>query len=227
MFKHIINLFFPAVCAGCNSLLSSNEKVICTVCRHNIPLTHQHMSRDNEAFKKFYGRIPLEYASALLYFHKKGIAQEIIHKLKYKGHQEIGTVLGYWYAQDLKEIISIKTVDVIIPVPLHYRKFRERGYNQVTTFGQALSADLNISFNDSILERKVYSKTQSKKSLLGRAEGIETIFDVSFTENDHGKHFLLIDDVITTGATLEACSRALLKIPGSKISIVCMAMAQS
>lgn len=227
MFKHIINLFFPAVCAGCNSLLSSNEKVICTLCRHNIPLTNQHLNPDNEAFKKFYGRIPLEYASALLYFHKKGIAQEIIHKLKYKGHQEIGTVLGHWYAQDLKEIKILETVGVIIPVPLHKRKYRERGYNQVTTFGKALSTDLNILYNDSILKRKVYSKTQSKKNLLGRTEGIESIFDVSFTEMDHNKHFLLIDDVITTGSTLEACSRALLKIPGSKISIVCMAMAQS
>lgn len=227
MFKHLINLFFPAVCAGCNTLLSSNEKVICTLCRHNIPLTNQHINPDNEAFKKFYGRIPLEYASALVYFHKKGIAQEIIHKLKYKGHEEIGTVLGHWYAQDLKEIAILTTVDVIIPVPLHKRKYRERGYNQVTTFGKALSAELNISYSDSILLRKVYSKTQSKKSLLGRTEGIESIFDVSFTDNDHGKHFLLIDDVITTGATLEACSRALLKIPGSKVSIVCMAMAQS
>jgi ComF family protein len=226
MFKYIINLFFPPVCAGCNSLLSSNEKVICTNCRHNIPLTNQHINPDNEALKKFYGRIPVEYASALLYFHKKGIAQELIHKLKYKGHEEIGTVLGHWYAQDLKEIETLKTVDIIIPVPLHKRKYRERGYNQVTTFGKALSIDLNIKYNDAILQRKVYSKTQSKKTLLGRTEGIEAIFDVSFTKKDHGKHFLLIDDVITTGATLEACSRALLKIPGTKISIVCMAMAQ-
>jgi ComF family protein len=227
MLKHLINLFFPAVCAGCNSLLSSNEKVICTHCRHNIPLTNHHINSNNEAFKKFYGRIPVEYASALLYFHKKGIVQEIIHKLKYKGHEEIGTVLGNWYAQDLKEIVILKTVDVIVPVPLHKRKYRERGYNQITTFGEALSAELNILYNDSILKRKVYSKTQSKKNLLGRSEGIDSIFDVSFTEKDHDKHFLLIDDVITTGATLEACSRALLKIPGAKISIVCMAMAQS
>lgn len=227
MLKHIINLFFPAVCAGCNSLLSSNEKVICTLCRHNIPLTNQHTNPNNEAYKKFYGRIAIEYASALLYFHKKGIAQEIIHKLKYKGHEEIGTVLGHWYAQDLKEIGLLKTIDVIIPVPLHKKKYKERGYNQVTTFGKALSDELNVLYDESILIRKVYSKTQSKKNLLGRSEGIETIFDVSFTKKDHGKHFLLIDDVITTGATLEACCRALLKIPDSKISIVCMAMAQS
>lgn len=227
MFKTLINLFFPKVCAGCNSFLLSNENVICTLCRHNIPLTNHHLNPENEAFKKFYGRIPVEYTSALVYFHKKGIVQEIIHNLKYKGHEEIGTVLGEWYAEDLKNSAILQTVDVIIPVPLHKRKLKERGYNQVTNFGLALSKDLNLDYNDSVLFRRVYSKTQSKKNLLGRSDGIETIFDVSFTEKDHHKHFLLIDDVITTGSTLEACSHALLKIPGAKISIVCMAMAHS
>ena len=227
MFKYLLNLFFPPVCSGCNSFLLTNEKVICTVCRHHIPLTNHHLSPENEAFKKFYGRIPLEYASAFLYFHKKGIVQELIHKLKYKGHEEIGAIIGNWYAEDLKESTILKTANVIIPVPLHKKKYKERGYNQVTTFGLALSEEFNIPYNDSILFRAVYSKTQSQKSLLGRSEGIDTVFDVNFGEKDHNKHFLLIDDVITTGATLEACSRALLKIPGARISIVCMAMAQS
>jgi ComF family protein len=118
-------------------------------------------------------------------------------------------------------------VDVIIPVPLHKKRLKERGYNQVTNFGLALSKNFEIPLNDSILKRKVYSKTQSKKNLLGRTEGIETVFDVAFNEEDTNKHYLLIDDVLTTGATLEACSKALLKIPGAKISIVCMAMAHS
>lgn len=227
MFESIINLFFPKVCSGCNSFLLSNENVICTVCRHDIPLTNHHLNPENDAFKKFYGRIPVLRTSALFYFHKKGIVQELIHNLKYKGHEEIETVLGEWYAEDLKNIKLLQSVDEIIPVPLHPKKLKERGYNQVTAFGTALSACLNLDYNDSLLIRNVYSKTQSKKTLLGRTEGIETIFDVSFTEKNHNKHFLLIDDVITTGATLEACSRALLKIPGAKISIICMAMAQS
>jgi ComF family protein len=227
MFESIINLFFPKVCSGCSSFLLSNENVICTVCRHDIPLTNHHLNPENDAFKKFYGRIPVIHTSALFYFHKKGIVQELIHNLKYKGHEEIGTILGEWYAEDLKNINLLKSVDEIIPVPLHRRKLKERGYNQVTAFGKALSSSLNLNYNDSLLIRNVYSKTQSKKNLLGRTEGIETIFDVSFTEKDHHKHFLLIDDVITTGATLEACSHALLKIPGAKISVICMAMAQS
>ena len=227
MFESIINLFFPKVCSGCNSFLLSNENVICTICRHDIPLTNHHLNPENDAFKKFYGRIPVLHTSALFYFHKKGIVQELIHNLKYKGHEEIGKILGEWYAEDLKNIELLQSVDEIIPVPLHRRKLKERGYNQVTAFGKALSSSLNLNYNESLLIRNVYSKTQSKKNLLGRTEGIEIIFDVSFTEKDHNKHFLLIDDVITTGATLEACSRALLKIPGAKISIICMAMAQS
>ncbi len=227
MFESIINLFFPKTCSGCSALLLSNEKVICTLCRHTIPLTNHHLNSENEAVKKFYGRIPIHHASALFYFHKKGIVQELIHNLKYRGHEEIGNVLGEWYVEDLKNIDALKSVDEIIPVPLHRKKYKERGYNQVTTFGKALAKGLNLTYNDSLLIRNVYSKTQSKKNLLGRTEGIETLFDVEFTEKDHYKHFLIIDDVITTGATLEACSNSILKIPGAKISIVCMAMAHS
>ena len=227
MFKNIINLYFPPVCAGCHSFLISNENVICTVCRHNIPLTNHHLNPENEAFKKFYGRIPIEYTSALFYFHKKGIVQELIHNLKYKGQEQIGTVLGEWYSEDLKNSIVIQSVDQIIPVPLHKRKLRERGYNQVTKFGHALSESLNIEYNPNLLVRNIYSKTQSRKSFLNRSDGIDALFDVTFTEKDHNKHFLLIDDVLTTGSTLEACSHALLKIPGAKISVVCMALAHS
>ena len=104
MFKSIINLFFPPVCAGCNSFLLVNEKVICTVCRHDIPLTNHHLNPENDAFKKFYGRIPVLHASALFYFHKKGIVQQLIHNLKYKGQEEIGTTIAQWYAEALKTI---------------------------------------------------------------------------------------------------------------------------
>lgn len=227
MFESILNLFFPKTCTGCSSFLLPNENIICTTCRHNIPLTNHHLNPENEAFKKFYGRIPVLHASALFYFHKKGIVQQLVHNLKYRGHEEIGAVLGDWYVEDLKNIEILKSVDEIIPVPLHRKKHKERGYNQVTTFGKTLASGLNLTYNDSLLIRNVYSKTQSKKNLLGRTEGIETLFDVSFTEKDHHKHYLIIDDVITTGATLEACASALLKIPGAQISIVCMAMAHS
>ncbi|GAA4067144.1 ComF family protein [Flavobacterium cheonanense] len=203
-----------------------DEIVICTSCRHDIPLTNHHLSKNNDVYSKFYGRIPIEFASSLMYFHKKGIVQEMIHKLKYKGHQEIGEAIGYWYAEELKDVEELNDVDFIIPIPLHKKRFKERGYNQVTTFGEALSKSWIKSYDETILVRNVYSKTQTTKSILGRAEVVENIFGINYNESHHNKHFLLIDDVITTGSTLEACGRELLKIPGSKISIVCMAMTQ-
>lgn len=224
MFENLINLFFPKSCAGCHSFLLKNEIVICTACRHEIPQTNHHKNSTNETMQKFYGKIPVEFAASLLYFHKKGIVQEMIHKLKYKGHEEIGETLGHWYSEELKNVSELKTIDMIIPVPLHQKKFKERGYNQVTMFGKSLSKGLHIPFVDNVLVRNVYSKTQTRKNLLGRTDVIENIFDVDYSEIHHNKHFLIIDDVITTGSTLEACSRALLKIPGAKISMVSMAI---
>lgn len=227
MLQSLINVLFPKVCLGCNSLLLNNEKVICTVCRHEIPLTNHYLNPDNEAMKKFYGKVPIALCSTLIFYQKKGIVQEIIHNLKYRGHEEIGTLLGEWTAEDLKTLPISKSFDFLIPVPLHKKRLRKRGYNQVTTFGEALSKKLEIPFNDKLLQRTVYSKTQVKKNLLGRTTLNENIFEVSFTEKDHNKHFLLIDDVLTTGSTIEACAKALLKIPGTKISVVCMAMSHS
>ncbi len=227
MFSHLINLFFPKSCAGCQAFLLSNEEVICTKCRDEIPLTNHHKHANNEVIQKFYGRIPLEFGAAFFYFHKKGIVQQLVHQLKYKGQEEISSMIGNWYAYELKEIPELKKINYIIPVPLHKKRLKKRGYNQVTGFGTALSKGLNIPFNEAVLYRKLYTETQTKKNLLGRIDVVDDVFEVNEPNNHIGKHFLLIDDVITTGSTLEACSRALLKIPQAKISILCMAMAHS
>ncbi|WP_432672272.1 ComF family protein [Flavobacterium sp. SM2513] len=226
MMKSIFNLFFPPACLGCDRFLLQNETVICTQCRHDIPLTNQHLHFENEAMTKFYGRLPLEHVSALMYFHKKGMVQELIHNLKYRGHQEVGTLFGNWYGTELQSCESLQSVDAIIPIPLHRKKLEKRGYNQVTTFGEALSQQLNCPFEEAVLERTHYNKTQTFKNLLGRNEIKSHTFQAHFNETHHNKHFLIIDDVITTGATLEAAGKALLEIPGAKISIVCMAMSQ-
>ena len=227
MFTSLIELFFPKVCAGCDALLLEFENVICTSCRHEIPLTNHHQNPDNEAFKKFYGKVPLQFATTFMFYNKKGIVQQMIHKLKYQGAEEIGEVIGNWYASDLSNLISENPPDQIIPVPLHKRRFRQRGYNQVAFFGRALSNKLQISYNDKLLIRTLYSKTQTTKNLLGRTEIKRNLFDVDYSDCDNGKHFLLVDDVLTTGSTLESCAQALLKIPDVKISIVCMAMSHS
>lgn len=223
MLKYLINLLFPKLCLGCNSLLLHNENIICSECNHNLPYTNHHILENNDTTKKFYGIIPIEFSAAMLYFHHKGIVQNLIHNLKYKGHQEIGTILGKWYAVDLKSVDTLETVSEIIPVPLHKKRLEERGYNQVTSFCEALSSELKIPYKTDLLYRNQYSKTQTKKDKEHRKEITESLFDVRFTNEDHNKHFLLVDDVMTSGATLEACAKALLKVPNSKVSIITIA----
>jgi ComF family protein len=223
MLKYLINLLFPKLCSGCNALLLNHEKIICAECIHHLPLTQHHILKHNDTTKKFYGIIPIEFSSSMLYFHNKGIVQNLIHNLKYKKHQEIGTLLGKWYSKDLNNVTVLKSVSEIIPVPLHKKKLGERGYNQITTFCEALSKELQIPFNPDLLYRSRYSKTQTKKNRESRKEVTNALFDVNFSESDCNKHFLLVDDVMTSGATLEACAKALLKIPNSKVSIVTIA----
>lgn len=227
MIKNLINLLFPAICNGCNTLLLSNESVLCSKCRHDLPFTNHYLVKDNETFKKFYGRLPVSHASSVVYFHKKGIVQQLIHNLKYKGAEEVGTLFGMLYYSKLKGIHAFEKFDIVIPVPLHKKKQNERGYNQITQFGTALASGLEIPFNETLLIRKLYSKTQTKKNLLDRTEINPTLFEAKFSEKDHGKHFLLVDDVITSGATLEACGKALLEIPDTKVSIITIAFAHS
>lgn len=224
MIQELLDLFFPKVCAGCDNLLLAGENVICTTCRHEIPQTNHHLIPENEAFQKFYGKVSVEFVVSFLYFHKRGIVQHLIHNLKYKGCESIGIVIGDWFSGHIAPLVALHQVDEIVPVPLHPKRLRKRGYNQVTKFGKSLSENLGIPYNDQLLIRKIHSKTQTRKNLLKRTEVNQvTIFDAVASVKDHQKHFLLIDDVITTGSTLEACARALLKIPGAKISIVTIA----
>ena len=150
-----------------------------------------------------------------------------MHSLKYKGNTEVGENLGKLLGHKLQKSSFYDKIDLIIPVPLHQKRRKERGYNQIETFGRALSTTLDIPYNDELLYRKKHTQTQSKKTLLNRSEGITHVFDVAYQQKDHNKHYLLIDDVLTTGATLEACARTLLQIPGTKISIICIAIAHS
>ena len=227
MFRALLNLLFPKSCSGCSTTLLESEHLVCTHCRHDMPFTQHHLDENNETIKRFRGRLPLEYASSAVYFHKEGIVQELIHNLKYRGKEEIGSLIGEWYVHDLKDVEALKTVTEIVPVPLHKKRLRERGYNQVEGFGKALAKGLGKKYNDDILLRTQYTKTQTKKNLSARAEIINEAFDIAPTDADSGKHFLLVDDVITTGATLEACGKALLKIPGARVSIITMAYAHT
>jgi len=218
--KNLLNLLFPSVCNGCSALLTTNETTICAMCRHNLPLTNHLQIQHNETLAKFYGKLPVEYAASVAYFHKEGVLQHLIHNLKYKGAQDVGAYFGEFYAGEIRKFKRFDEAEIVIPVPLHPKKMKQRGYNQVTTFGKSLAETLGKEFNETVLHRTRYSKTQTKKNIFGRTEIGTEIFEARFTEALHGKHFLIVDDVITTGSTLEACGKALLKIPGAKVSIV-------
>lgn len=227
MLKSLFNLLFPRACAGCNETLLDSEETVCTTCRHNLPYTQHYKIPENETWKKFYGRLPVEHASSLLYFHKEGVVQQLIHNLKYRNREDVGRLAGAIFGNDIVSVEALKTVTDVIPVPLHPKKLRERGYNQVTEFGKGIAEALGANYKENILLRKTYTKTQTKKNLAARAEIIGSAFDVAYTEADRGKHFLLVDDVITTGATLESCGRALLTIPDAKLSIITIAYAHT
>jgi ComF family protein len=227
MLKKLLRLFFPEVCSGCATILLENENLICVACRHALPLTNHLLVYENEGFKKFYGRVLVEHVSSMLYYHKKGIVQQLIYNLKYRKQQTIGTVLGNWYVESLKDVEKLKDVDYIVPVPLHRKRLKERGYNQVSLFCESIARGLYKKYDASILFRNEYAVTQSKKNLIDRNSVSKSAFQVQFSDVHHGKHFLLIDDILTTGATLEACGKAILSIPNSKLSIVTIAMSQS
>lgn len=224
LFKTIHTLLFPSLCLACTHPLTSNEVLVCTPCRHQLPLTHIHKDDVDTVAKVFYGRVKIAKATALFWFEKQSIVQHLIHQLKYKGHQEVGTLLGNWLGSELCKIAHYKTIDIVIPVPLHPRKQRQRGYNQVSTFGSALAAHLNATYLDEVLIKTQHTKTQTYKTRLLRWNTIKARFAVRHRDAIANRHILLVDDVITTGATLEACAHTLLCVENVKISIVTMAI---
>ena len=224
MVINLLNLFFPRVCLGCKAYLIDNETYICTSCRHELPLTNFHLDSNDTLKNVFYGRVKLENATALLHFSKKGIVQQLMHNLKYKGHQEIGLFLGEWLGEELKTIEAYKTIEVVVPVPLHRTKLHKRGYNQVTKFGQGIAKALDIEFNEKVLQKTLATKTQVFKDRLLRTSGDLATFSISENKTLIGKHILLVDDIVTTGATIESCAYELLKIEGVKISLATIAI---
>ncbi|MEP1488205.1 MAG: phosphoribosyltransferase family protein [Algibacter sp.] len=225
MIKSLANLFFPKVCYACLNYLNDNEDTICTNCRHDLPVTNFHFD-DNKAVEKvLYGRAQIENGTALFRFEKKGLVQQLIHGLKYKGYENIGFILGDWLGAELREVTAYHDVDIVIPIPLHKKKLKKRGYNQVTKFGQQIAKALNADYKDDVLIKVSNNSSQSTKKRLARWNNNEELFalqnKIIHIEN---KHILIVDDIITTGATLEACITILNQAKNIKISIATMAI---
>ena len=225
MLKSIINLFFPKVCYACHNLLNDNEDTICMDCRHDLPITNFHFDNNDSVTKVLYGRAKIENGTALFRFEKKGNVQRLIHNLKYKDHEHIGFILGNWLGGELKTLESYKNIDVVIPVPLHKNKLKKRGYNQVALFGQQVAEALNADYLDDVLVKVTNTKSQVNKKRLARWTNSDELFTLKNIEAIDNKHILVVDDIITTGATLEACISVLNQAKNIKISIATMAIA--
>ncbi len=221
-FKDIYNLFFPELCLACVTVLTNNENIVCTSCRFELPETHFTNQKNNIIEKTFTARLDIVEATSLLYYKKGGLVQNLIHNLKYNGHQEIGAFLGEWLGNEMRKSNRFKNLDYIIPVPLYKKRLQERGFNQVTLFGKKLSEILSIPYNDSVLIRETESIKQSKKSRLERWQNVDHIFTLSEKKLFKSKHILLIDDILTSGSTIESCYNCLKDIENIKISIATM-----
>ena len=223
MFQDLINLFYPDICQICDTELHKNQNILCTSCVNELPITNFHFDNENSVKKVFYGRVPIENATSLLVFKKKGSVQKLIHRLKYRGHQEIGSYLGKWMGAELAKTDAYQNIDLVLPVPLHKKKLKARGFNQVEKFGKEIALALQVPYINDVLLKKHFSNTQTLKTRLARWGNIEESFVMVNPEKIRNKHILLVDDLITTGATLEACSDVLLEAGNVKISIVTMA----
>ncbi|TXK51361.1 ComF family protein [Pontibacter qinzhouensis] len=208
--------------------MARGEDFICTDCNVKLPYTEYHVhggTAENQLLKRFWGKVPVRFAFAYLHFISKGRVQRLLHELKYRGAEELGDHLGYRYGSLLSDHQYNSHFDLVVPVPLHQSKLRKRGYNQSDSFAEGLARALQLPWSNRTLERTANTDTQTKKGRLERWQNVEDIFVVRKPELVQGKRILLVDDVMTTGATLEACAIALLAAGCVEVSVAAIAAA--
>lgn len=221
----LVHLFYPRLCEGCNKALLGSEEVLCISCTLELPKTGYHHIPDNDTAMRLAGRIPFIHATSFAHFTNDGLLQHLLHGLKYTNKKETGIYLGKQFAYDLQKTAWIRSVDTIMPVPLHAKKEAIRGYNQSVLIGQGMSGALHIPLNSTALIRSRHTESQTQKTRAERLENMKEAFLVKDMSALKGKHVLLIDDVLTTGATLEASALALLQVQDIKLSIATIGIA--
>lgn len=226
IFNDFISLFYPRYCLACATGLVKGENLVCISCLQELPKTNFHLEKENSLKTKFYGKINIEYALAYTRFVKLGKVQKLLHKIKYNGKQELGILFGKMYAAEMIKADLQQKFDVIIPIPLHPRKMKKRGYNQSDYFAEGLSEVLDLPWLKDVVIRIKQNETQTRKSRVLRWQNVENIFIVKNSYKIQGQRVLLVDDVITTGSTLESCAKTLLNAGARNISVAAIAVAE-
>jgi len=221
----LLYLLYPQLCLTCGNSLVEGETVICGHCENSLPRTRFHDDSDNLVSQLFWGRVDLLAATSFLFFRRKGIVQQLMHQFKYKGEKEVGQYLGKLFAQELLDTKSFAETDCIVPVPLHPDKQKKRGYNQSEEIAKGMSAAMNVPLKTDLIERAVFTSSQTKKSRFNRWENVSSVFVIPNPEKVDFKNILIVDDVVTTGATLEACAQKFIEDTQSKVSIATLAVA--
>lgn len=224
-FKDFVGLIFPQLCVVCQEHLTSTGGQLCMTCQSLLPETDFHINPDNELLERFIGRADIESAFAMYYFTKEGRVQDLVHQLKYKGNGALGVRLGAMYGEILKETPVFKAIDCMIPVPLHPKRQRKRGYNQSEQIVKGLAQTTGKLWYNNALKRTLNTTTQTQKSRSDRFDNVKDAFEIIDSKKLEHQHILLVDDVITTGATLEACVLQLAKIEGIKVSFAAIGFA--
>ena len=218
-------LFYPQLCGGCDVPLAKGEEYLCLHCRLELPFTNFETIKSNPVEKVFHGRVNIEFATSLLFFSKGERVQNIMHNIKYNEQKELAVFIGKIFGERLQNNPYLNDVTTIIPVPLHPRKQHLRGYNQSELFAEGINEILNVELRTDLILRDINTETQTKKSRIERWENVGKAFSIKKPKALEHKHILLVDDVLTTGATLEACAHELLKNANCKVSIATIACA--
>lgn len=224
--RDFISLFYPEVCLCCGGGLAVQEEFLCTSCTFTLPRTNYHKQEENPLQKVFWGRAEIDAVSAFCHYRKGNTVQDLVHEMKYKGKKELGVLLGKLYGRDLKDS-QFDNVEIILPVPLHPKKLKRRGYNQSAYFAQGLSQSLGVPVLADGLTRVKDTDTQTRKSRFARWENVEGIFAVNKPDELKAKSVLLVDDIITTGSTIEACVNELRKAGVGKVYVAAIGCADT
>jgi ComF family protein len=217
-FNDLLNLLYPHICVGCGSDLFPKD-VLCYECINNMPVTNFYRHRDNPVEKIFWGRLPVASGLAYAYFTKGSVIQNMLHELKYRGNTEIGFFMGRLMGEQLRNKIAGETIDGLIPLPLFAKKQKLRGYNQAELICEGMSSIAGISVMNDVIIRRKSTESQTRKGRTDRWKNMQSKFEIINADRIIDRHVMIVDDVITTGATVEACGLELLKVRGVRLSI--------